>query len=108
MEKSDISLAPVPRSGLTMKRWAVAGPAWAMGVSSLPRSSVSSACASGSGSPTSSAPEASAPNSREREMASWITSATSGATTAQASSSSPLGPSRSLRPPPRMAPQRST
>ena len=94
--------------GATMNRCAVAGLA-SIGICWDALPSFSSACASPNGEPTSSAPLASAWNSREREIASWIRVAAMGARIAVASRpKTPPPPLRSSRPPypPNIAPQR--
>jgi hypothetical protein len=90
-------------SGAQMKRLAVAGesPTVCSGTRALPRSSLASALARPSGSPEMRAPNASAPYSREREIARRMRVAAIGATMMSASVPRSPGPSRSSRAPPK-------
>ena len=89
---------PPPLNGEAMYICAVAGSAVAEGICFVPCSKDASALIMGRGVPRSSAAVASAPNSRVREMASWIIVAVIGAkirssspTSGLCSRSSPIG-----------------
>src|SRR6266498_2398893 len=95
--ENSLAMPAPPLKGFEMNRWAVEGLVVAGAVPREYASILRSALASASGSAVRLAPEESAPNSRLRDTAIWITRAAIGPRITRASSASGL---RSLSPPP--------